>query len=159
MTDEIYYSDASDLACRIADKELSPVEVVQAHLDRIQAVNPRLNAIVELQGDSALKRAREAEAALARDESWGPLHGVPFTIKDCIDNKGVRTTRGSKLFEDYRPDDDATVVKRLLGAGGIFIGKTNMPEFALWWETGKPRLRVHRKPMDDRTHGRWIKRR
>ena len=136
MTDEIYYSDASDLACRIAAKELSPVEVVQAHLDRIQAVNPRLNAIVELQGDSALKRAREAEAALARDESWGPLHGVPFTIKDCIDNKGVRTTRGSKLFEDYRPDDDATVVKRLLGAGGIFIGKTNMPEFALWWETG-----------------------
>ena len=59
-----------------------------------------------------------------------------FTIKDCIDNKGVRTTRGSKLFKDYRPKDDATVVKRLLGAGGIFIGKTNMPEFALWWETG-----------------------
>ena len=136
MTDEIHYADAANLARRIADKELSPVEVVQAHLDRIEAVNPQLNAIVELRRDEALERARKAEAALARGESWGPLHGVPFTIKDCIDNKGVRTTRGSKLFENYLPDDDATVVKRLLGAGGIFIGKTNMPEFALWWETG-----------------------
>ncbi len=136
MTDEIYYSDAVELARRTAAKELSPVEVVQAHLDRIQAVNPKLNAIVELQGGAAMERAHEAEAALARGEVWGPLHGVPFTIKDCIDNKGVLTTRGSKLFEDYRPEDDATVVKRLLAAGGIFIGKTNMPEFALWWETG-----------------------
>ncbi len=136
MTEEMYYWDAAELARRIADKALSPVEAVQAHLDRIHAVNPRLNAIVELQGEAAMKRAQEAEAALARGETWGPMHGVPFTIKDCIDNKGVRTTRGSKLFEDYHPTEDATVVKRLLSAGGIFIGKTNMPEFALWWETG-----------------------
>lgn len=136
MTDEIYYADATDLAKRIADKELSPVEVMQSHLDRIEAVNPLLNAVVDLQGDEAMERARHAEAAAARGESWGPLHGVPFTIKDCIDNEGVRTTRGSKLFEDHRPDEDATVVRRLLRAGGIFIGKTNMPEFALWWETG-----------------------
>jgi Asp-tRNA(Asn)/Glu-tRNA(Gln) amidotransferase A subunit family amidase len=136
MTEEIYYADAAELARRIRAKELSPVEVMQAHLDRVEAVNPKLNAIVNLQADPAMERAREAEAAIVRGESWGPLHGVPFTIKDCIDNKGVKTTRGSKLFEDYFPGDDATVVKRLLNAGGIFIGKTNMPEFALWWETG-----------------------
>lgn len=136
MTEEIYYADAAELARRITAKELSPVEVMQAHIDRIEAVNPKLNAIVNLQADPAMERAKEAEAAIVRGESWGPLHGVPFTIKDCIDNKGVKTTRGSKLFEDHFPSDDATVVKRLLNAGGIFMGKTNMPEFALWWETG-----------------------
>ncbi|MDP7693403.1 MAG: amidase [Vicinamibacterales bacterium] len=136
MTDEIYYADAAELAPRIATKELSPVEVMQSHLDRINAVNPKLNAIVNLQAEQAMQRATEAEAAIVQGESWGPLHGVPFTIKDCIDNKGVKTTRGSKIFADNYPSDDATVVKRLQRAGGIFIGKTNMPEFALWWETG-----------------------
>ena len=136
MSEDIYYSDAVELARRIAAKELSPVEVMQAHLDRISAVNGTLNAIVDLQADTAMERAHAAETAIVNGESWGPLHGVPFTIKDCIDNKGVRTTRGSKIFQDHFPDDDASVVKRLAGAGGIFIGKTNMPEFALWWETG-----------------------
>lgn len=136
MVDDICYADAGELARRIAAKDLSPVEVIRAHLDRIHSVNSKLNAIVDLQAERALERAREAETAAARGEWWGPLHGVPFTIKDCIDNKGVRTTRGSLLFTDYYPSDDATVVKRLLEAGGIFIGKTNMPEFALWWETG-----------------------
>lgn len=136
MVDDICYADAGELARRIAAKDLSPVEVIQAHLDHIHSVNSKLNAIVDLQGERALERAREAETAAVRGERWGPLHGVPFTIKDCIDNKGVRTTRGSLLFADYYPCDDATVVKRLLEAGGIFIGKTNMPEFALWWETG-----------------------
>ncbi len=136
MTDPIYYADATELAERIAAKDLSPVEVMQAHLNRIEAVNPKLNAIVDLQADQAMERARKAERAIVNGESWGPLHGIPFTIKDCIDNKGVKTTRGSKIFADHFPADDATVVKRLLDAGGIFIGKTNMPEFALWWETG-----------------------
>jgi aspartyl-tRNA(Asn)/glutamyl-tRNA(Gln) amidotransferase subunit A len=83
-----------------------------------------------------MDRAREAEAALMRGESWGALHGVPFTIKDCIDTAAVRTTRGSKIFADYVPRTDATVVTRLKQAGGILMAKTNMPEFALWWETG-----------------------
>jgi aspartyl-tRNA(Asn)/glutamyl-tRNA(Gln) amidotransferase subunit A len=73
---------------------------------------------------------------LAGGDIWGPLHGVPFTIKDCLDTEGIRTTRGSWLFEDYVPVADAPVVARLKQAGGILIGKTNMPEFALWWETG-----------------------
>ena len=136
MTQEIYYADATELAGRIAAKELSSLEVVQAHVDRVEAINPKLNAIVQLQAEEALTRAKQADNAIAKGESWGPLHGVPFTIKDCIDNKGVKTTRGSKIFENHYPDDDATVVKRLAGAGGIFLGKTNMPEFALWWETG-----------------------
>ncbi len=134
MSEDIYYADAVELAERIKAKSLSPVEVVQAHLDRIEAINPKINAIVQM-APGALERAREAEAAVSRQESWGPLHGVPFTVKDCVDTEGVRTTRGSKLFADFVPGADASVVKRLKDAGGIFIAKTNMPEFALWWET------------------------
>ena len=134
MNEEIIYADAHELAQRIRDRELSPVEVVQAHLDRIDAINPRLNALIAYP-DGVMDRAREAEAAAVRGENWGPLHGVPFTVKDCVDTEGVRTTRGSMLFEDYVPAADATVVKRLKDAGGIFIAKSNMPEFALWWET------------------------
>ena len=134
MSEEICYADATELAERIRSRALSPVEVVGSFLDRIEAVNPKLNAIVKL-ADGAMERARLAEVAITRGESWGPLHGVPFTIKDCIDTEGIRTTRGSNLFQDYVPDTDATVVSRLKDAGGILIGKTNMPEFALWWET------------------------
>ena len=134
MSEEIIYADAVELARRIRDRELSPVEVVQAHLDRIEAANPRLNALIAYP-EGVLEKAREMEAAVMRGENRGPLHGVPFTVKDCVDTEGVRTTRGSKLFEDYVPTADATVVKRLKDAGGIFIAKSNMPEFALWWET------------------------
>ena len=132
--EEICYADATELAERIRARALSPVEVVTAHLERIEAINPELNAIVTLV-DGAMDRAREAEAAIMRGESWGPLHGVPFTIKDCVDTQGVRTTRGSKLFETHVPDADATVVRRLKEAGGVLIAKTNLPEFAFWWET------------------------
>ena len=134
MPEDIFYADATELAQRIRDRVLSPVEVVQAHLDRIEAVNPKLNALIAYP-ERVLEQAREAEAAIGRGENRGPLHGVPFTVKDCVDTQGVRTTRGSKLFEDRVPTADATVVKRLKDAGGIFIAKTNMPEFALWWET------------------------
>ena len=134
MSEEICYAAATELAERIRTRSLSPVEVIQAHLDRIEAVNPRLNAIVT-RVDGGVERAREAEAATMRGESWGPLHGVPFTIKDCVDTDGVRTTRGSRLFQGYVPQSDATVVRRLKEAGGILIGKTNTPEFALGWET------------------------
>ena len=135
LSDDIYYGDASALAGLIRGKSISPVDVVEAHLGRIEEVNPGLNALVTM-ADGALDEARGAEAAIMRGESWGPLHGVPFTIKDCIDTAGIRTTRGSLLFKDRTPDQDATVVTRLKEAGGILLGKTNMPEFALWWETG-----------------------
>ena len=134
MSDEIYYTGASELADRIRTRTLSPVEVVLAHLDRIEAVNPKLNAIVTI-ADGAMERAREAEAAVMAGDIWGPLHGVPFTVKDWIDTAGVRTTRGSRLFENRIPRDDATVVRRLKDAGGVLIGKTNAPEFGISWET------------------------
>ena len=134
MSDEIFYADAATLARRIRDRELSPVEVAQAHLDRIEQVNPRLNALIAFP-DGVMERAREAEDAAMRGEFRGPLHGVPFTVKDCVDTAGVVTTRGSHLFENHIPTADATVVTRLKDAGGIFIAKSNMPEFALWWET------------------------
>lgn len=134
MSDEIFYADAATLAQRIRDGELSPVEVVQAHLDRIESVNSKLNALIAFP-DGAMERAQEAEATAMRGEFRGPLHGVPFTVKDCVDTSGVVTTRGSRLFENHVPEADATVVTRLKDAGGIFIAKSNMPEFALWWET------------------------
>lgn len=134
-TDPIYYADAVELAAQIRAKALSPVQVVQAHLDRIEALNPRLNALVCLATD-ALDQARRAEEAVRRGAPLGPLHGVPFTIKDCIDTAGLRTSRGSLLFADHVPTADATAVQRLKQAGGILLGHTNMPEFAFWWETG-----------------------
>jgi Asp-tRNA(Asn)/Glu-tRNA(Gln) amidotransferase A subunit family amidase len=135
VSEDICYADATELAERIRSKSLSPVEVMSAFLGRIEAVNPRLNAVVTVAED-AMDLARAAEESVARGDVLGPLHGVPFTVKDCIDTAGVLTTRGSKLFEDRVPEVDAPVVKRLKDAGGILIGKTNMPEFALWWETG-----------------------
>ena len=134
MNEVVCYADAAELASCIRTKALSPVEVVRAHLERIEALNPGLNAVVTV-ADGAMERARQAEASIMRGEPLGPLHGVPFTAKDCFDTNGLRTTRGSRLFSDHVPDADATAVKRLADAGGILIGKTNTPEFAFWWET------------------------
>ena len=130
MSEEIYYAEARELARRIRARELSPVEVLSAHLERIEAVNPRVNALVTMVND-AEDRAKAAESAVMRGDVLGPIHGVPFTIKDCVDTAGVRTTRGSKLFADHVPDADAPVVTRLKDAGGILMAKTNMPEFAM----------------------------
>jgi Asp-tRNA(Asn)/Glu-tRNA(Gln) amidotransferase A subunit family amidase len=126
--------DATELALRIRRREISPVEALAEHRDRIERLNPRLNAIVT-EAPDADERAREAEAAVQRGDELGPLHGVPFTVKDTFDAAGVRTTRGSRLFAEHVPDRDATTVARARAAGGIFLGKTNTPEFALWWET------------------------
>ena len=134
MNEEICYATATELAEHIRNKALSPVEVMRAHLERIEAVNPRLNAIVTL-ADGAMDRARQAEDAVMSGELWGPLHGVPFTAKDSVDAEGVRTTRGSKFFENHVPSADATAIARLKDAGGIFLGHTNVPEFVFWFET------------------------
>jgi aspartyl-tRNA(Asn)/glutamyl-tRNA(Gln) amidotransferase subunit A len=134
MTDDIVKSDASRIAELIAKRELSPVEVVQAHLDRIAAVNPKVNAIVAL-ADGALDAAKQAEAAVKSDARLGPLHGVPFTVKDAIDTAGVLTQRGSPIFKGRVASADATVVTRLKAAGAILIAKTNPPEFAYSIET------------------------
>ncbi|MCJ2135809.1 amidase [Methylobacterium sp. J-026] len=134
MTTDIVFSDATRLADLIRTRHLSPVEVVRAHLDRIRAVDPKVNAIVTV-ADGALAAAREAEAAVLAGEALGPLHGVPFTVKDSIDTAGVLTQRGSPIFKGRRPDTDATSVARLKKAGGILLVKTNLPEFSYWIES------------------------
>ncbi|MCB8882639.1 amidase [Acidisoma cellulosilytica] len=134
MTGNITRLDASRLAQLIASRELSPVEVVQAHIDRIAEVDSKVNAIVTL-ADGAMNAAKKAEAALMSGEKLGPLHGVPFTVKDSIDTAGVLTQRGSPIFKGRIPDTDATAVARIKAAGGILIAKTNLPEFAYSVET------------------------
>jgi amidase len=110
--------------------ELSPVELVGAYLRRVESLNPRLNAVVTPAPD-VLKLARKAEAAVARGEELGPLHGVPVTVKDTIDVRGVRTTRGTRVDAQRVPTEDATAVARLRAAGAIIFGKTNCAELAL----------------------------
>ena len=134
MSTDIIFSDATGLAELIRTKAISPVEVVQQHLDRIEAVNPSINAIVTV-ADDAMAAAKVAEAAILRGDEVGPLHGVPFTVKDSIDTAGVLTQRGSPIFKGRLPDADATSVARMKKAGGILLGKTNLPEFSYWIES------------------------
>lgn len=134
MAHEITRFDATKLAELIRTGEISPVEVMQAHLDRIEAVDPAINAIVTV-AEGSLDAAKAAEAAVMAGEELGPLHGVPFTVKDSIDTAGVLTQRGSPIFRGRMPDQDATSVARMKKAGGILLAKTNLPEFSYWIES------------------------
>src|SRR6201989_910042 len=134
MTNNIIQLDASRIAELVANRELSPVEVMKAHLDRMAEVNPKVNAIVTL-ANGALDAAKKAEAAVMSGAQLGPLHGVPFTVKDAMEAAGVLTQRGSPIFKGRVAEADATVVARLKAAGGILIAKTNPPEFAYSIET------------------------
>jgi len=134
MINDLIYSDATKLAELVRTKDVSPVEIMRAHLDRIEAVNGDVNAIVTV-ADGALEAARRAEAAVLSGGELGPLHGVPFTAKDSIDTAGVMTQRGSPIFKGRLPIEDATSVARLKTAGGILLAKTNLPEFSYWIES------------------------
>jgi amidase len=134
VTDELCFASATRLADAIRGREVSSIEVVDACLARIEEVNPSLNAVVRLT-DDARQRAAEADAELARGVAPGPLHGVPFTIKDSLDTVRVVTTAGTVGWRDRVPTRDATVVARLKAAGGILLGKTNTPEFTWSNET------------------------
>jgi amidase len=127
---DLCFTPAVELAKLYRTRKVSPLEVMQAVLARIDAVNPAVNAIVTLTRDAALREARRATASLRRGSTLPPLFGVPVGIKDVTPTKGIRTTFGSKLFESHVPDEDALVVQRLRAAGAIVIGKTNTPEFA-----------------------------
>ncbi|HUV53180.1 MAG TPA: amidase [Dehalococcoidia bacterium] len=126
---DICWMSATDLTKAIKTKKLSPVEVIRTFLERIESVNPKINAYVTVTADSALKEAKKAERKVMKGGKLGPLHGVPVSIKDLIFTKGVRTTFGSKLLEDFIPDEDAVIVSRLKKAGAIVLGKTNTSEF------------------------------
>jgi aspartyl-tRNA(Asn)/glutamyl-tRNA(Gln) amidotransferase subunit A len=110
-------------------RQFSPVEVVRAFLEQIDRLNPSLNAYLTVAGDEAMASARAAEAAVMRGENLGPLHGVPFSAKDLLITRGLRTTFGSLVFQDHVPEEDAVVVVRVKAAGAILLGKTNTPEF------------------------------
>ncbi|MCU1263872.1 MAG: hypothetical protein JWM21_190 [Acidobacteria bacterium] len=141
------------LARLIRKGEVSPVEVAQAYLSRIERINPSLNAIVTLAPD-VLARAQDAEAALLRGDAVGPLHGVPLTIKDTIETAGLRSTSGSAMRADYIPERDAPAVARLKAAGGIILGKTNTAEMAMDYTADNPVFGRTNNPHDStRTPG------
>ena len=143
---DLAYAPASWLAECIRSRKLSPVDVVCNSLARIEAVNPKLNCFCFTYPEEALARAKEAEKAVRSEKPLGPLHGVPFAIKDLTPTRGKRTTMGSYTREHWVPDVDAAVVEKLLAAGGIMVGKTTTPEFAhssftesrLWGVTRNP---------------------
>jgi Asp-tRNA(Asn)/Glu-tRNA(Gln) amidotransferase A subunit family amidase len=126
---ELCYLPATQLAVAIRTKELSAIEVCDAILYRIRQLNPKLNAYCTAIAEAARAAAHGAETAVMRGESLGPLHGVPFSIKDLTPTKGIRTTFGSKIFEHHVPDEDAILVERLRADGAVLLGKTNTPEF------------------------------
>ena len=126
---------ALQIARLVREREVSAVEVMDAHLARIAAVNPGVNAIVTLVADAARAAARVADRRLAAGEPCGPLHGLPVAHKDLVPTRGIRTTFGSRVFESFVPDDDALIVQRLRAAGAITVGKTNTPEFGAGSQT------------------------
>ena len=133
--DDLTAASATALARAIRDNEVSSVEVIDAHLCRIEAVNQAINAVVQLAADRARAEARAADAALARGDAVGPFHGVPVTIKDSFDTTGIVSTWGTTGRADFVPDRDAAVVARLRAAGAIVLGKTNTPELTLAFDT------------------------
>ena len=154
MARELWSRSALELASNIANKEVSSVEVVQAHLDRIAEVNPTINAVVKVLGESALASAKAADAATARGESLGSFHGVPFTIKENIDVAGQATTQGIPALAEAIPPQNAPVVDRMLGAGAIPIGRTNLPDLGLRIHTDSTLYGRTKNPWNlDRTAG------
>ena len=142
------FMDATELAELIRTRKVSPVEAVDAYLDRVEALNPHLNAFLTVCADEARASAREAEAEVAKGQRLPPLHGVPIGVKDLEDTRGVRTTWGSLVLKDNIPDEDSILVARLKSAGAIILGKTNLPEFAASGTT-ENRLGDHcRNPWD-----------
>ena len=132
---ELCFLSATELAKRIRRREVSCREVMEAHLARIDHINPRVNAIVTLLAERGREQAIQADEALTRGKDVGPLHGLPIAHKDLVLTKGVRTTLGSPIFADFVPDQDEIIVERLRAAGAIAIGKTNTPEFGAGSQT------------------------
>ena len=143
-------TSAAALARRIARRDVSAVEVMRAHLARIEEANPRLNAIVTLLPEATLlAAAARADAAVAAGEPLGPLHGLPVAHKDLTLTRGIRTTFGSPIFADFVPGEDALIVERLRSAGAITIGKTNTPEFGAGSQTFNAVFGATRNPHDE----------
>ena len=149
---ELCFLTATELARRIRRRDVSCEEVMRAHIDQIERVNPSVNAIVTFVPEQALTAARAADAALARGQApapeAAPLYGLPVAHKDLVLTKGMRTTFGSPLFRDFVPDTDSLIVERLKAGGAITLGKTNTPEFGAGSQTFNPVFGATRNPYD-----------
>ena len=145
---ELCLLPARDLAARIAKREVSCAEVMRAFLERIEALNPAVNAICTLDPEAALEAAREADRASVSGAEPGPLHGLPVAIKDLVEVAGMRTTYGSPLMRDHVSEHDALFVQRLREAGALVIGKTNTPEWGAGSHTVNPVFGLTRNPYD-----------
>ena len=135
-------------AALLANGEISPVELVQAFLERIQQLEPQLNCFITLTPELALQQARQAEAELRAGEQRGPLHGIPMALKDLFETAGVRTTAGSSFFAEHVPEMDAAVVQKLRAAGAVLLGKLNMHEIALGVTNENPHFGATCNPWD-----------
>lgn len=145
---EICFMRAVDLAEAVGRGEISAREVMEAHLEQIQRLNPQVNAIVTLVAEEALREAQKADDSLASSKEVGPLFGLPVAHKDLVPTKGIRTTFGSLVFKDFVPDHDGLIVQRLRRAGAITVGKTNTPEFGAGSQTFNAVFGATRNPYD-----------
>jgi Asp-tRNA(Asn)/Glu-tRNA(Gln) amidotransferase A subunit family amidase len=151
---ELHQASLAELAALIRNGEVCPVEVVKAHLKRIEKLNPALNAFIELRAEVALDEARSAEAALRARKSVGPLHGIPISIKSAIAVAGLRHECGSRTRSGFIAEEDAFLVRRLKDAGAIVLGNTNVPEMLMGYDTDNPMYGRTNSPWDlQRTPG------
>ncbi len=142
------FATIEQLASLLAKKKLSPVELAWQYLARIENYGARLNAFLTVTANSAMAEARVAEREILRGRYRGPLHGIPITLKDNFWTREVRTTAGSTILRDFVPDEDAAVVSRLRRAGAVFLGKTNLNEFAFGITGENPHYGATRNPWD-----------
>lgn len=148
MSEDLHYLSASNLRQKLLSKEVSSVELVQASLNRISSVNPKLNAVVTLAEDKALKQAHKADDALTKGEELGVLHGLPMLHKDLASTKGIRTTFGSLIYKDFVPLTNDLIIDRVQDAGAISLGKTNTPEFGAGSQTFNSVFGTTKNPYD-----------
>lgn len=146
---ELCYLSIREASQLLRRRKISPVELLNATLERIERLNPELNAFITVAAERALEDARRAQREIARGKNRGPLHGIPLPIKDNIETQGIRTTAGSKILSHFVPDRDADVVSALRQAGAVIIGKTNLHEFAYGITNENPHYGAARNPWDN----------
>ena len=144
---QLPFRSATELAAAVRAKEISSIELLDCYLGRIEEFNPGLGAVVTLDADRARREAAEADRRLARGAETGPLHGLPVTVKDCLETAGLRTTCGAPELAGYVPEQDAEAVGRLRGAGAIVMGKTNLPMWASDCQSYNELVRDHQQPL------------
>ena len=154
IDEDLAFAPATELRALIADGRVSPVEITELYLSRIERLDPSLNSYLTVTAERAMEAARKAEQAVARGDELGPLHGIPISIKDLQMTAGVRSTGGSLAYKDRVPDADSAVVERVLAAGAVVLGKTNTPEFGLLGATENRLGESCRNPWNtERTSG------